>query len=563
MPSPMALPGLRRAARQTVEALRLGGIARWLRERFHPRIRSAQNADLELLIGLEPQLGRLAGDIRDAARRSRGTALVIAMDSTRYIAQQLPILAGLAGAGLRPVPILASRHNQHVRRLYRAVGVETFAAWDEARLHPDVATLMQDFAACRTQADVLALSWNGLPVGRFAVSTLMRRQRSGHFDMSQPDIRAAIRFELQRTAGHAAAAIALLERWKPRLVVFVDRGYTPEGPLFEACLQRAIDAVTWNVAHRDNSLMLKRYKSGDSDQHPASLSPETWAGLEAMPWTDEHWRELRTELEQCYGSGEWYGEVGTQANARLSQGADIRARLGLDPARKTAVIFPHIFWDATFFWGVDVFADYEDWFRETVRAAIANPAIDWIVKVHPANLVKNLRDGINAEFSELKVLAEFGPLPAHIIVLPADTSIATWSLFGVADYCLTVRGTVGIEAALSGLTVVTAGTGRYDRMGFTVDATTPEQYRDILARLQDIPPPDAGQVERARRYGYGVFLLRPTSLASINFRFSRGTEASLSVTVAHEGVGLDSPDFTALASWFKTSDADFLTRSVP
>ena len=55
----------------------------------------------------------------------------------------------------------------------------------------------------------------------------------------------------------------------------------------------------------------------------------------------------------------------------------------------------------------------------------------------------------------------FGNLPGHVKLMRADTGINTFSLFDVADYGLTVRGTIGMELPCFGIPVVTAGTGRY------------------------------------------------------------------------------------------------------
>ena len=48
----------------------------------------------------------------------------------------------------------------------------------------------------------------------------------------------------------------------------------------------------------------------------------------------------------------------------------------------------------TFFYGTDLFGSYEEWFVETMKIACANPHVNWIVKIHPANIVKNVRDGV-------------------------------------------------------------------------------------------------------------------------------------------------------------------------
>ena len=54
---------------------------------------------------------------------------------------------------------------------------------------------------------------------------------------------------------------------------------------------------------------------------------------------------------------------------------------------------------------------------------------------------------MNGMSSEEQVLTEFGELPSHISVIYPETDISTLSLFQIGHYCLTVRGTVGIEAS--------------------------------------------------------------------------------------------------------------------
>jgi hypothetical protein len=238
----------------------------------------------------------------------------------------------------------------------------------------------------------------------------------------------------------------------------------------------------------------------------------------------------------------------------------LRERLQLDPAKRTAVIFPHIFWDATFFWGVDLFDDYEHWFLEVVRAAAANDRLNWIIKVHPANVIKDRRDGVVGLPSELRLLnREFAELPGHIRVIPADTDISTLSLYAIMDYCLTVRGTVGIEAACFGKQVLTAGTGRYDGLGFTLDASDRAEYLNRLGYLEQLPLPSADRVERARRYAYGVFLCRPLPLSALQMEYRQDSHATLHVAYRAQFVAdlLSSPDIRGLVGWIESGAEDF------
>ena len=532
----------------------------WYREVLSPEGRRARRRDQADLAALGEQFPTIASQIERAAGAADAVALMVSYDRPNMVAMQLPIFAGMAAAGITPVPILSSLAKHRQRALYNRCGVNTFAAWDMRVERQDHAPLLERLAEARSQNDVVALRWRGVAVGKYAVSTLMRRLRQGHIDPAVPEVRRLLHLAVARTAELTDTGFALLEQWRPSTVVVVDRGYSPEGPLFEACLQRGIAPISFNAAHRDNTLMLKRYGGSNATVHPSSLSDKSWAHIRSMPWGAAEWGHLSGELEQCYTSGQWYGEVGTQFNTRPIDRTQLLARLSLDPAKRTVLLFPHIFWDATFFWGEDVFRDYEDWFRETVRTAWSTDSVNWIVKVHPANLVKNQRDGVTEMSSEEQVLAEFGTVPRHVKVLPADTDISTLSLFRIGDICLTVRGTVGIEAAAFGLLVITAGTGRYDGLGFTLDPRTQPDYHATLARLATLPMPTDEQVELARRFAYGVFLDRPLELSTIRFAYAQDAAATLQIEIA-DGAGTttsNAPDIQAIAAWLRSGEEDFM-----
>ena len=294
--------------------------------------------------------------------------------------------------------------------------------------------------------------------------------------------------------------------------------------------------------------------------HPASLSDDTWRRLREEPWTADKRQAIQDELSRSYASGDWYSEVGTQFNTRVVTRDEIRRRLNLDAGRKTAVIFPHIFWDGTFFWGADLFSSYAEWFVETVRAAAANSDVDWIIKVHPAHTVKNAREGFHGECSEMLAIREhFGELPPHIRLMPPDSDINTFSLFDVMDYCVTVRGTVGIEAATFGIPALTAGSGRYNGRGFTIDSASREQYLARIARIQDIPRLSASERELAERYAYGLFVRRPLQLSTVRLEYQKDAKASPHTHVnARTSDDLrNAPDLRAFSEWVASGREDF------
>ena len=261
---------------------------------------------------------------------------------------------------------------------------------------------------------------------------------------------------------------------------------------------------------------------------------------------------LRRELHDNYAAGDWYSRGGTQVNKSIIPAADLRTRLGLDAAKKTAVIFPHIVWDATLFWGADLFNNYEDWLVETVAAACANSRVNWIIKIHPAHVAKSAMERYDGEPAELTAIRErVGPLPPHVVVIPPTTDINTYSLFAIMDYCLTVRGTIGIESASFGIRVLTAGSGRYDHRGFTTDSESREEYIRRLAAIETLPPPTPAERELAERFAYGAFLLRPFTLTSVAIEHERDLEATMRIrlTAGSSEELRRAPDLNAFGDW--------------
>jgi len=412
----------------------------------------------------------------------------------------------------------------------------------------------------KSQGDLLKFKWQEVRCGKYAASFTMRKLRRGKLILNDNHVLRCLLEQLIYSMSCAEAANKIIDQLQPKAMICVDRGYPPEGEFFDVCINKSIPCYTWNVAHKHNTLMLKKYTINNHDMHPSSLSGESWEKINQISWDEDNRKDLFKELKFCYASGQWYSGAGTQFNRQFIDNSELINLLQLDPNKKTAVIFPHLFWDASFFWGEDLFENYEDWFIQTVQAACKNNKLNWLIKVHPANIVKDKRDGITGERSEIRAIKEaVTQLPAHVKVLDADCKISTWSLFQVLDYCLTVRGTVGIEAALLGKAVLTAGTGRYDRKGFTLDFETKEDYLNCLSHLQDVQLPDSKQIELAQRFAYGIFCCRPLHLKSVKVKFLPDEKASMSVEfLANSFKDLDAmEDLNQISEWIQSGKEDF------
>lgn len=488
-------------------------------------------------------------------------ALIVGKETINGAKIELGLIKAFELAGFKPI-VLTDRS---FAKFYRLAGVTDFLYWEDFTDRLDRASAGEAIGRLRTLDDLLAFSHEGARVGRFAASSAFRNLRVGRLDLSDPQTRDMLVDQLALGMMRARAARRMLETVRPRAALLLGNRYTGQSELMDLSVAGGVDVITWFEAHRSNALMLKRYNRSNSDQHHGSLSDETWQLARTMEWTPAHREALRHEIAHNYATGDWYCRGGTQFGRQIVSGAHVRARLGLDPAKKTVCVFPHIVWDATLFWGRDLFDNYEHWLVETIRAASANPHVNWVIKIHPAHVVKDAWEGRVSEPAELVAIREHvGELPPHVFMIPATTDINTYSLFDVMDCCVTVRGTIGVEAATLGIGVVTGGTGRYDRRGFTFDSDTREEYLARLAVIQDVPCLTPHQRTLAERFAYGMFIMRPLSLQTITIDYGRDAQATMKVelnarTAEHFR---EAPDLRALADWLGTSTSeDFLDRA--
>jgi hypothetical protein len=193
---------------------------------------------------------------------------------------------------------------------------------------------------------------------------------------------------------------------------------------------------------------------------------------------------------------------------------EARALLKVSEGRKVAVIYSHILYDTLFFNGEDLFDNYADWLVQSVKAACANPNLLWYIKVHPSNLWRGeLEYYHGGKYEEVRIIDKYiGELPAHVRFAFPDTPISPYTWMQVADFGITVRGTSGIELGALGKTVITAGSGRYEDIGFTLNSQTVDQYLNVLSNLPSVLQPTDRQKWLARRFAYATFCMKPFTL---------------------------------------------------
>jgi hypothetical protein len=482
-----------------------------------PRSAKAILAAPEVMVAAEYAKFAAASSQAPEAANSGDVALLASFMPMKYVTKfEGAIAAGLRSRGWRvevlttltTAPLVQAYHGKvHGLRVHYYEDFVDFA--DLRTIDPQIDQWLSagdelDFATVRTW------SYRSVPVGVHTLATVSLANPQGriHFDHAT---RTRLRRTLRRSMLWVDAALRANSQIRPKLILANEKGLVGSCEVFYAATRSQIDFVQWVSCQEPNSTMLKRYRRDNERDHPFSLGPESWRQVQELPWQECYREQLLETIQRGYKEGGWFRYKRLTENQRQSERAELLARLQLDPAKRTAIIYSHILNDANLFYGEDLFqGGYEQWLVETVRAALENPRVNWVLKVHPANRGRNRVLGYTGEFGEvLAIKRAFGALPESLRVVYPDDEVSPLSYFGITDWGVTVRGTIGLELPCFGIPVITAGTGRYSHKGFTEDSETAPQYLDKLRSIDSIPRLSEDRVRLAILYALAVFRARP------------------------------------------------------
>ena len=450
-------------------------------------------------------------------------ALIVSFCGIAGVKHEAWLALGLRMHGWE-IEVLVPRVQFWTRRYFQAMGIHTFHYPEDYTVDPSVAK------QCAKDAEIFleqnlsfhqVKNWcyQGVLIGSNILSTLQREQRLGSPDLKDPIMLQQLRKNLPSILMWVHSSQKIIQQMQPDIIYLIEPNYSNR-PFVDYAIQKNIDVIQFVQPHRDDALLLKRLNSENSRTHPNSLAKETLQNMCLQKWTQQHELELENEFANRY-NGNWVLQSRNQPNTEEKTKEEILNLLGFTSSRKIVVVFSHILWDANLFYGDDLFEDYADWFVQTVKAACNNPNLNWIIKLHPANLWKRAMEREKGELAEISVLRQHQllPLPKHVKLLIPETNISTFSLFQSVDYGITVRGTTGLELPCFGVNTLTAGTGRYAGLGFTIDSHDKDEYLQRLATLHHCPPMTSAEIQLAKWHAYTLFRLRPWCFQSFRCVF--------------------------------------------
>ena len=453
------------------------------------------------------------------AQLDKGIFLLVSNTNVPLFAKFQALLAkALMQEGYTPL-ILNQNNHDFAREYFKLFGIGNYLTWRELEEKINVDDATEVVKLLPRQLDVTTMKnirYRGFRIGVYALSSTLRSFQKGLVNFDSPDFRQQYEKILRRGIRNTHIVEWLFQNYPVRLLMARDIGYVNNGPFLEYAVANGIDSVVIARGQRCHTWIFKRYTRENLGDHEFSISRPTWESLRDLPLTPVMRQQVEAEFSNRYQANSMSDLRRLQSKKKTFSPEALRRELGLDPTKKTAVIFAHVSWDGAFFFGEDLFESFDDWLLQTVKAACANPNLNWLVKLHPLNVLKSAQSGHTiTQESEMVYLNQLMPLPSHVKIIHSDTPINTASLFPIIDYGLTVRGTIGMELPCLGISALTAGTGRYESRGFTIDSMTKEEYLQRLSLLHEIPPLTSAERELAIKHYYYLIIGRQFSFEDI------------------------------------------------
>ena len=448
------------------------------------------------------------------------------------------------------VNILSSNHYEQIQS-YQHLNLNTFNYRSFYRISDFIKVLK--FFIYLDFINLNKFKYNNYNTKSSILSTFFRLKRS-------PTINLKNKFDRNLLAKISLNIIEnIISKFNPKILIFYShKGYIPFAEFLLVCKNKNIQIINWSVGPLNNSYIFKYYDKTNFKEHLSSISKKTWNENNFnTKLINKYWLKDKKTLENSYYRKKWFPQNANTFYGKKNSKIKILEKLNILPTNKNVIIFPHIFYDASFFYGKDLFQNYKDWLKYIVTYAKNDQRFNWIFRVHPSNNFKNNIEGDNVD-NEINLISDIcSGIPSNFRVLPSNSSILTIDLFKIASAILTVRGTAGIEASALGIPVLTCGTGYYDKFNFTINSNSINEYKKNLDDLHKIKL-SFKEITQARKF-FHIWLNKNLFISSsIKFNYSKDLNAKLEVKKFDNRSNVFEFESNKLSKWISSGKGNYI-----
>ncbi len=390
------------------------------------------------------------------------------------------------------------------RDLYRQLGIPLHGYGE--LLSPPQVQKAGEVAESVPCEQIPSFRLDGLRVGEHALAGALRFFARGDLE-GEPRGEAVLRRYLEASLLTTWALRRLLERHRFTCASFHHGIYVPQGLVGETAREMGVRVANYVVAYRKRCFI---FSHGDTYHH--TMLSEPTSAWEGIPWNPRLEKATLDYLaSRIHGTGDWiyFHESPSEDLGPLV------AELGLDPDKPWVGLLTNVLWDAQLHYPANAFPGMKEWVLETIEYFGRRPELQLVIRVHPAEI----RGGLpSRQLIADEIAAAFPRLPSNLCLVGPENNASTYALMERCDSVIIYGTKTGVELTSMGIPVIVGGEAWIRGKGLTLDASSREEYFNLLDRLPLGRRLDRATVERARKYAFHFFFRRMIPLAAVEPR---------------------------------------------
>lgn len=335
--------------------------------------------------------------------------------------------------------------------------------------------------------------YRGIRISKFARSSTRKFFRRYTLDRDNGYQRSVYERFLTSAAKHVDICNQLIEEKELDAVIGFDPVYDISGAYLAVAKGHEIPTYSVDSGWRDGYILFGKQSQNkpNKNPHPQFTDPELVRDQLNQPLDQFKIEEIEFIMSER--------ESGDPSKVPEVPHSDAGTSMRFGEYDTTVGMFTNLIWDGSLEIETAPFPDVFDWIYTTIDYFIdSNEAL--IIRTHPVEAIRGTNEPVAAA-----IRGRYDELPENIFLIDPSDDVNSYRLMDNIDVGLVYNSTIGLEMAYNNLPVIVGGDTHYREFGFTYDPDTPEEYIDILGKLENLEPkPETNK--RARRYAYLLFV---------------------------------------------------------
>ena len=355
-------------------------------------------------------------------------------------------------------------------------------------------------------AEIEHYKLDGLAVGEHAMAGALRYFGRGDLE-NEPQREGVLRRYLESALLTVYTTQTLIRKNQYDVACFHHGIYVPQGLIGEVCRKEGLRVVNWNPAYRKPCFI---FSHNDSYHHTMVTEPVSeWENIDLTPELEKKTLDYLDSRRSGTQDWIWFHENPQEEVEQIVK------ETGIDFSKPCIGLLTSVMWDAKLHYVSNAFPSMVDCVIKTIEYFATRPELQLIIRVHPAEIRGSVpsRQPIAAEIQRA-----FPNLPPNIFVIPPESQISTYAIAERCNAVLIYNTKTGIEVSSMGVPVIVAGEAWIRNKGFSLDATSPDEYIKLLDRLPLPEKLSQQDLIRARKYATHFFFRRMIPVSFISWK---------------------------------------------